>query len=99
MLMVPVLLIVVAEILRARERRARRAAAEAAEAADALAAAAAAVPVAAPPLVPVTVVLDAQSSPDVGVPYAERYEAASYDPTSEAAVDRADGVTVSRQRV
>jgi hypothetical protein len=71
MLMVPVLLVVVAEVLRARERRRRRAETEAPSAVGG-----GDVPLAA--AVPAS---DAQSSPEVGIPYAGRYEGPSYDPT------------------
>jgi hypothetical protein len=91
-LLVPVALILVAEIMRARDRRERKAL-DAARQRQVAAAEAAAIAAAAPVVLPedpaptaemlrpVTAVLhDVESSPDVGIPYAKRSATASYDP-------------------
>jgi hypothetical protein len=89
MLMVPVALIVIAELMRARERRRRRAEA-----------AAVSTPAAGPsiddwvlPSVPAHAG-DAQSSPDVGIAYAERYEGSPYDPSRYGGAADASDLTV-----
>jgi hypothetical protein len=76
-LMVPILLIMIAELMRARERRDRRL--QTAAEAEQLAAEATAAPV------------PGESSPEVGGSYGERYPVAPYDPTRNGGTGHAAG--------